>query len=85
MRLWRRDCKASWPTYDEAKTVDDEVEIVLQINGKIRDKLVIPAGLDKDATQEAAMQSDKVQAAVEGKQIVKIIVVPGKLVNIVVR
>ena len=77
--------KQSWPTYDEAKTVDDEVEIVLQINGKIRDKLVIPAGLDKDATQEAAMQSDKVQAAVEGKQIVKIIVVPGKLVNIVVR
>ncbi|MBE7027313.1 MAG: leucine--tRNA ligase [Ruminococcaceae bacterium] len=76
---------STWPVYDEAKTIDNEVEIVLQINGKIRDKLTIPAGLDKDATQEAAMKSEKVIAAIDGKQVVKIIVVPGKLVNIVVK
>ena len=75
----------SWPKYDEAKTVDDEVEIVLQINGKIKDKIKIPAGLDKDATQEAAMKSEKVIDATSGKQIIKTIVVPGKLVNIVVK
>ena len=77
--------KQAWPEYDEAKTVDDEIEIVLQINGKIRDKLVIPAGLDKDATQEAAMQSQRVLEEISGKQVVKVIVVPGKLVNIVVK
>ena len=77
--------KQAWPVYDEAKTVDDEIEIVLQINGKIRDKLVIPAGLDKDATHEAAMQSQRVQEEIAGKQVVKTIVVPGKLVNIVVK
>ena len=76
---------SKWPSYDETKTVDNEVEIVLQINGKIRDKLTIPAGLDKDATQEAAMKSEKVIAAIDGKQVVKVIVVPGKLVNIVVK
>ncbi len=75
----------TWPTYDEAKTVDDEVEIVLQINGKIRDKLMIPAGLDKDATQDAAMKSEKVINAISDKEVVKVIVVPGKLVNIVVK
>ena len=58
MRLWRRDCKAVVADVRRRqRRVDDEVEIVLQINGKIRDKLVIPAGLDKDATQEAAMQA----------------------------
>ncbi len=77
--------QTSWPDYDEAKTVDNEIEIVLQINGKIRDKLVIAADLDRDAIQEAAMQSEKVKEEISGKQIVKVIVVPGKLVNIVVK
>ena len=75
----------AWPTYDEDKTVDDEVEIVVQVNGKIRDKMMIPSGLDKDALQETAMNSDKIKSLTEGKTIVKVIAVPGKLVNIVVK
>ncbi len=74
-----------WPKYDEEKTVDDEVEIVVQINGKIRDKLMLPAGLDKDGTQDAAMNTDKIKALIEDKNVVKVIAVPNKLVNIVVK
>ena len=74
-----------WPKYDEGKTVDDEIEIVVQINGKIKDKLMIPAGLDKDGTQEAAMNTEKIKGLIAGKNVVKVIAVPGKLVNIVVK
>ena len=74
-----------WPKYDEGKTVDDEIEIVVQINGKIKDKLMIPAGLDKDGTQEAAMNTERIKGLIEGKNVVKVIAVPGKLVNIVVK
>ncbi|MGN0148719.1 MAG: leucine--tRNA ligase [Clostridia bacterium] len=74
-----------WPKYDEEKTVDDEIEIVVQINGKIKDKLMIPAGLDRDGTQEAAMNTDKIKGLIEGKNVIKVIAVPGKLVNIVVK
>ena len=74
-----------WPKYDEGKTVDDEIEIVVQINGKIKDKLMIPAGLDKDGTQEAAMNTEKIKGLIEGQNVVKVIAVPGKLVNIVVK
>ncbi len=74
-----------WPEYDEAKTVDDEVEVVVQINGKIRDKMMISADLDPKGMQEAALASDKVQALIEGKQVVKVIAVPKKLINIVVK
>ena len=74
-----------WPEYDDEKTVDDEVEIVVQINGKIKDKLMISAGLDKDGTLEAAMASEKIKNLIDGKEIVKTIAVPGKLVNIVVK
>ena len=74
-----------WPTYDDEKTVDDEVEIVIQINGKIKDKMMIAAGLDKDGTLNAAMESEKIKSLTDGKTIVKTIAVPGKLVNIVVK
>lgn len=74
-----------WPKYDEGKTVDDEIEIVVQINGKIKDKLMIPAGLDKDGTQEAAMNTEKIKGLIDGKNVVKVIAVQGKLVNIVVK
>ena len=74
-----------WPKYDEGKTVDDEIEIVVQINGKIKDKHMIPAGLDKDGTQECAMNTEKIKGLIEGKNVVKVIAVPGKLVNIVVK
>ncbi len=74
-----------WPEYDEAKTVDDEIEIAVQINGKIKDKMMIAAGLDREGTQEAAMGSEKIKELIEGKNVVKVIAVPGKLVNIVVK
>ena len=74
-----------WPEYDEDKTVDDEIEIAVQINGKVKEKLTIPAGLDKAETEKAVMASEKISALTDGKTIVKIIPVPGKLVNIVVK
>ena len=76
---------APWPEYDEAKTVDDEVEIVVQINGKIRDKAMVPADLDRNGLTELAMNSEKIQALTEGKEIIKVLAVPGRLINIVVK
>ncbi len=75
----------SWPLYDEDKTVDDEIEIAVQINGKVRDKILIAAGLDRAQTEEAALASDTVKALIGDKQIVKVIPVPDKLINIVVK
>lgn len=75
----------AWPEYDESKTVDDEIEIVVQINGKIRDKMSVAADLNRDELQAVAMESERIKTLVEGKQVVKIIAVPGKLVNIVVK
>ncbi|MBO6178968.1 MAG: leucine--tRNA ligase [Selenomonadaceae bacterium] len=75
----------SWPSYDEAATKTDEIEIVAQINGKVRDKLTVPADTDKDTLIELAKEREKIAAAIAGKTIVKVIAVPGKLVNIVVR
>lgn len=75
----------AWPVYDESKTVDDEIEIVVQVNGKIRDKMMVAAGLDRDALQETALNSEKIKNLTDGKTIVKVIAVPGKLVNVVVK
>ncbi|MGE4282453.1 MAG: leucine--tRNA ligase [Clostridia bacterium] len=74
-----------WPVYSPEALVKDEVEIVLQLNGKVKDKLVIPTGLDKQATEKVAMDSEKIQSMIAGKQVVKVIVVPEMLVNIVVK
>jgi len=74
-----------WPEWDESKTVEDQVEIAIQINGKVRERITIPSGLDKQATEDAAMKDSKVKALVEGKSVIKVIAVPGKLVNIVVK
>lgn len=76
---------AKWPEYDEEKTVDNDVEIVVQINGKIRDKMMVSAELDKAQLEEVAMTSDKIKELIEGKTIVKVIAVPKKLVNVVVK
>ncbi|GAA3407559.1 leucine--tRNA ligase [Paenibacillus hodogayensis] len=75
---------AAWPTYDEALTVDDEVEIVVQVNGKIADRVKIASGTDEAGMQEIALALDKVKEATGGKTVRKIIAVKGKLVNIVV-
>ncbi|MBQ3921457.1 MAG: class I tRNA ligase family protein, partial [Firmicutes bacterium] len=76
---------ADWPVCDEGALVKDSVEIVLQVNGKVRDKLEVPAGLGKEEFQEYVMATDNAKALCEGKQVVKIIAVPGKLVNLVVK
>ncbi len=74
-----------WPEYDEDKTHDDQIEIVVQVNGKIKDKVMIDAGLDQEGTQKAAMESDRIKALIEGKTVVKVIAIPGRLVNIVIK
>ena len=76
---------SDWPEYDEAMTVDKEIEIVVQINGKIKDKMMVAADLDREGIEKLVKESDSVVKLVEGKTIVKTIVVPGKLVNIVVK
>ncbi|MCM3141574.1 leucine--tRNA ligase [Brevibacillus sp. MER 51] len=76
---------AAWPTYDEAKLVEDEVEIVLQINGKNKEKLLIASDSTKEQMEEMAKNNEMIKELIEGKTIVKVIAVPGKLVNIVVR
>ena len=75
--------KASWPQVNPACLEEEEVEVVLQINGKLRDKIKVPAGLDKAALEEFAMASERIRELTEGKTIRKVIVVPGKLVNLV--
>ena len=76
---------ATWPQYDEAKTVDDEIEIVAQINGKVKCKLVVGAEEAEDSIREKALADPKIAEAVEGKNIVKVIVIPKRLINIVVK
>ena len=75
----------TWPEYEEAKCVDDQVEIVVQINGKVRSKLVIPVDAAQDDVLAAAKDDEKIVAQLAGKTIVKELYVKGKLVNIVVR
>jgi leucyl-tRNA synthetase len=77
--------KAPWPKYDPALAEEDEIEIPVQVNGKLRGKVVVPAGATDDQVKQAALADEKVQAAIAGKQVVKVIVVPGKLVNLVVK
>lgn len=74
-----------WPTYDEAKLVDDEVEIAVQVAGKVRAKIVIAKDASKEDIEKVALADEKVQEYMAGKSLVKIIVIPGKLVNIVVK
>ncbi len=75
----------SWPTYDEAALVKDEVEIVLQVNGKVRDKVSVATNASKEDIEALALANEKVVSFTEGKNIVKVIVIPSKLVNIVVK
>jgi leucyl-tRNA synthetase len=77
--------KAPWPKYDAALAAEDEIEIPVQVNGKLRGLVLVPAGATEDQLKQAALADDKVRAAVAGKQVVKVIVVPKKLVNIVVQ
>ena len=75
----------SWPKYDESALVKDEVEVVVQVNGKVRGKLTVGANVSREEMQELAIADEKIKALVEGKTIVKVVAVPKKLVNIVVK
>ena len=75
----------AWPTWDESKLVENDVEIVIQIKGKVRAKLVVPKDASREELEKLALSNDKIQAEIAGKDIVKVIAVPNKLVNIVVK
>ena len=75
----------AWPSYDESKLVEDEIEIVLQIKGKVRAKVVVSKDSSREDLEKIALANDKIQAEVAGKDIVKVIAVPNKLVNIVIK
>ena len=74
----------AWPTYDEAKTKETVITLAVQVNGKLRDKLDIPAGASKEETEKLALASQKVQNFIGDNPVRKVIVIPGKIVNIVI-
>jgi leucyl-tRNA synthetase len=76
---------APWPTVDEQALVRDEITVVVQVNGKKRAEVTVPADCDNSVLEAAALADDNVARAIEGKAIVKIVVVPGRLINFVVR
>ena len=78
-------CKSSWPKYDDAKTIDEEKEIAVQVNGKVRATIKININDSEDTIKEKSLSTENVQKHIEGKEIVKIIVIKGKIVNIVVK
>jgi len=87
--LWSRIGKTysvhtqPWPVLDDAATVEDEITLVVQINGKLRDRITVPAGLNKEETESKALASEVIKKQIDGKEVKKVIVVEGKLVNIV--
>ena len=77
--------RATWPQYDPALAKEEEIEIPVQINGKLRSRITVSADADEAFVIERALADEKVKAAIAGKQIVKKIYVPGKMLNLVVR
>ena len=75
----------TWPEYDPALTVEDEVEVVLQVNGKVRDRMTVAKGTSREDLESAARGNERMQSNLEGKTVVKVIAVPDKLVNFVIR
>jgi leucyl-tRNA synthetase len=80
-RLYNR----AWPECDESALVKDEVQIILQINGKLKDKMMLPNNSEKEVVEGAARASDRFKEATEGREIVKVIYVPNKIINFVVK
>jgi leucyl-tRNA synthetase len=74
---------AAWPTYDEEALVENEIEVILQVNGKVRSKVMVAVDLAKEELEKLAMEDEHIQRNIDGKTIRKVIVVPNKLVNIV--
>ncbi|MGH9725074.1 MAG: hypothetical protein ACRD41_08420, partial [Candidatus Acidiferrales bacterium] len=77
--------KARWPGYREDLTREEQVEVIIQINGRLRGKILVEEGLGEEETRERALGDPRIGMLVEGKQVVKVVVVPKKLVNIVLR
>jgi leucyl-tRNA synthetase len=80
-RVWEEP----WPTADPALLVGEQIEIVVQVNGKVRDRLSVAPDTPREELERLALESPKVQAQLDGQAIVKTVVVPGKLVNVVAR
>ena len=78
-------CESSWPSYDESKMIDEEKEIAVQVNGKVRATILVHINDTDDIIQEKALNEDNVKKHIDGKEIVKVIVIKGRIVNIVVR
>ena len=74
-----------WPSYDEEKTVDNEIAIAVQINGKVRDTIKVSAEATKEELEEKAFASEIIKKWTEDKEIVKVITIPGRIVNIVIK
>jgi leucyl-tRNA synthetase len=75
---------SDFPQADPALLVDDEVELPVQVAGKVRSRIRVPAGADEAAVREAALADEKIQAAVAGREVRRVVVVPDRLVNVVV-
>jgi len=78
-------CDQKWPAYDESALVKENVEIVIQLNGKVKEKIEIPSGLGRDEFEACALKHEKVQALLSGKEIIKVIPVVNKLLNVVIK
>ena len=74
-----------WPEYDPALAKEDEIEYAVQVNGKLRSRVAVPADSPEEVVRERVMADEKVQASLDGKQVVKTIVIPCKLVNLVIK
>jgi len=77
--------EAAWPAFNPEVAKAEEVVLVVQVDGKVRDRLTVAAGVSEDAARSAALASEKVQERLRGREVVKVIVVPGRLVSIVTR
>ena len=77
--------RQSWPAWDEALAKEDVVEIAIQVNGKVRDKIEVPTEIEAEAAKAQALAADGIQRYIEGKTPLKVIYVPGRLVNIVIK
>ena len=78
-------CESSWPIYDEEKTIEDTKEIAVQVNGKVRGTIQININDDDDSIKDKAMENENVKKHIEGHEVIKVIVIKGKIVNIVIK
>ncbi|MDD2470171.1 MAG: class I tRNA ligase family protein, partial [Bacilli bacterium] len=78
-------CQKPWPIYDESKTINEEYELVIQVNGKVRGREMVSSNISEDEMKDIALTNESVSRYLEGNKIIKIITVPNKLVNIVVK